>query len=137
MPTTFRCTLVTPERQVLDEDVLYASIPAHDGQLGVQSRRAPLVAKLADGALRVDFASGGSRWFFLGGGFAQMRENKLVLLSEEALAAEEIVRQEAEQAMKDALALRGASDEAVQQRDRKLARARCLLALLRRQGAGK
>jgi len=130
MPDTFHCTIVTPERQVLDEQVTYASIPAFDGQLGVAPQRAPLLAKLGDGQLRIDFATGGSRFFFLAGGFAQMHDNKLVLLSEEAIPVEEIVHEQAQKALQEALALHAVSDAEVQIKSRKLTRARALLALL-------
>ena len=42
----FRCVLVTPELQVLDESVTHAIIPAEDGWLGILTDRAPLLAKL-------------------------------------------------------------------------------------------
>ncbi|HAI13510.1 MAG TPA: hypothetical protein DCM28_17515, partial [Phycisphaerales bacterium] len=51
MATSFQCTLVTPERQLVDQPVTYASIPAWDGLMGVEPQRAPLMIKLGAGAL--------------------------------------------------------------------------------------
>jgi F-type H+-transporting ATPase subunit epsilon len=135
LPDTFQCTLVTPESVVLDDQVAYASIPAWDGQIGLLPQRAPLLAKLGDGILRLDFAKGGSRWFFLGGGFAQMKDDRLSLLSEEAVAAEEIVQQYVEADLKAAEALKAVTDEEVARKQRKVTRARALLHLLREHGA--
>ena len=84
MAETFQCTLVTPERAVFDDQVVYANLPAHDGQMGIMSDRAPLVVQLGRGRLDLQLANGSHRRFDLEGGFAQMNNNKLTLLSEKA-----------------------------------------------------
>ena len=132
MPDTFQCTLVTPEEQVLDDKVIYASIPAFDGLVGLAPQRAPLVLQLGDGPLRLDYPEGGSRWFFVGGGFAQMKDNRLTLLTAEAVAAEDIVRSEQVAAIKEAQALVATTDEAAARRDRDRERARTLIELAER-----
>ncbi|MEQ9461972.1 MAG: F0F1 ATP synthase subunit epsilon [Phycisphaeraceae bacterium] len=87
----FRCTIITPEKQVFDEEVAYASIPLHDGKLGVMAKRAPLMAQLGLSTLRVDFASSGSsKTFFVNGGFAQVQDNHLTVLTPEAIPTEEL-----------------------------------------------
>jgi F-type H+-transporting ATPase subunit epsilon len=130
----FRCTLVTPEQQLLDADVTYASIPAHDGQIGLMPGRAPLLAKLGDGALRLDFTDGGSRWFFVGGGFAQMKDNKLSLVADEAMPADQIVAATAEADMKAALAKTAHSDAEIDAKLRAIDRARALTAVHQKSG---
>ena len=129
MAETFRCSLVTPERQVLDEECGYASIPAWDGQLGLMHQRAPLLAKLGDGALRLDLASGATRWFHVGGGFAQMKDNRLSLVTGEAVAAEEVSRTDAEASLKEAEARQARTDEEVAKKQRSINRAKSLLAI--------
>lgn len=99
---TFRCTLITPQQEVLDDDVVYASIPAWDGLMGLMVQRSPLLVKLGDGLLRLDFPKGGSRWFFVGGGFAQMADNKLSLVTPEAKAPDDIDRAQAQAALTQA-----------------------------------
>jgi F-type H+-transporting ATPase subunit epsilon len=81
---SFQCTLVTPEQQVLDETVQQAIVPAHDGQVGILTSRAPLLVKLGTGELRIDLPSGQKRYFFVDGGIAQMKDNKLTILSTDA-----------------------------------------------------
>lgn len=129
MAGKFRCTLVTPEQQLLDAEVTYASIPAHDGQIGLMSGRAPLLAKLGDGALRLDFVDGGSRWFFVGGGFAQMKDDKLSLVADEAMPADEIVRSTAEADMKAALAKTARDEAEIERKLRAIDRARQMTAI--------
>jgi F-type H+-transporting ATPase subunit epsilon len=133
VPDRFHCTIVTPEKQVLDAEVTYASLPAWDGLLGLAPQRAPLMLKLGDGPMRLDFPEGGSRWFFLAGGFAQMKDNRLAVLTEEAIGSEEIVRQDVEAARKEAEARVARSDEEVAKRDRQINRARHLIDVLEHQ----
>lgn len=130
MADTFRCTLVTPERQVFEQDATYASIPAWDGQLGIAVQRAPLLAKLGDGALRIDDAAGKSHWYFLAGGFAQMRENKLSLVANDAVPAGDVTREKAEAQLKESLARVTNSDEDAALKHRDSERARSLLRIL-------
>lgn len=92
---TFQCKLVTPAAQVLDEPVTYASIPAWDGLFGVRANRAPIVAKLGLGELRLDFpdkgnAKGGSRSFLVDDGFVQMVNNRLTILAAVATPVESL-----------------------------------------------
>jgi F-type H+-transporting ATPase subunit epsilon len=118
--------------QVLDAEVTYASVPAWDGLVGVSPSRAPLLLKLGDGTLRLDFPEGGSRYFFLAGGFAQMKDNRLSLVTEEAIPAQEIVRTDVEAALREAQARVALSDDDVQARRRKINRGKTLLQLASR-----
>lgn len=102
MAKTFRCSIVTPEAQVLDDQVLYASFQAWDGQQGVMPGQSPLLTKLGSGPLRLDFPEGGSRWYLLDGGFAQIQDGSLALLTEGAVAAEHINLQQAEAELAEA-----------------------------------
>ena len=129
MAKTFQCTLMTPERSVLDEPVVYASLPAWDGLLGVVCQRAPLVVKLGIGSLRLDLADGSSRWFFVGGGFAQMKDNKLALLTDEVTTSDQVEAEEAKASLKEALARRAIDDTEVARKERELAKARSLIEL--------
>lgn len=87
---SFQCTVVTPEQQVFDETVTQAILPAHDGQIGVLTHRAPLLVKLGLGSLRLDVQGGQSQTFFIDGGIAQMRDDRLTVLTQEATPAAEI-----------------------------------------------
>src|ERR1700719_4418501 len=86
----FRCVIVTPEQQALDESVSQAIVPAWDGQIGILTGRAAILMKLGLGALRVDLAGGRRRTFFIDGGIGQMKGDRLTILTNEAVAAEDI-----------------------------------------------
>jgi F-type H+-transporting ATPase subunit epsilon len=80
----FQCVVVTPEQQVMDESLTQAIIPAEDGLLGILTHRAPLLAKLGKGPLRLDLASGQKKLFRIEGGIAQMKDNRLTILTQTA-----------------------------------------------------
>ena len=84
----FHCTIVTPEQQALDEQATQVILPAHDGQMGILTDRAPLLVRLGKGDLRVDLASGGQKHFTVSGGVAQMKDNELTVLTTAATAGE-------------------------------------------------
>jgi len=125
-----QCTVVTPERSLLNEPVEYASIPAWDGQIGIADLRAPLLAKLGDGVLRLDYAGGKSRSFFVGGGFAQVKDNRLSLLTTEAVEDSEIKADEVRASLKEAEARVALTDEQVARKRREIERAKTMLDLV-------
>ena len=86
----FQCVVVTPEEQALDESASQVILPAWDGEVGILTGRAPLLVKLGIGVLRVDTAGGRSRRFAIDGGIAQMKGERLTILTNEAVAAENI-----------------------------------------------
>jgi F-type H+-transporting ATPase subunit epsilon len=102
MAGSFKCTLITPERQVFDESIAYANIPAWDGSIGILIHRAPLVTELGEGILEIELASGGSRFYFIAGGFAQMKPEGLVILTTECIASDEVKKADAEKLLRDA-----------------------------------
>lgn len=130
MAKSFRCRLITPEAAIFDDAAVYASVPAWDGLFGVLPDRAPIVARLGLGELRIDFAprdgaAGGSRAFLVDGGFVQMASNQLTILADHAEPVESLsesdARAELERLNTDADDAPHASDA-----DRRAARARRL-----------
>ena len=104
MAKGFHCSIVTPTETVFDEEVAYASFPAWDGQQGVMAGQSPLLTRLGFGSLRLDFAEGGSRWYLLEGGFAEVMNERLSLLTERATPAEKLSVEEAQAELAEARA---------------------------------
>lgn len=80
---SFHAAIVTPERAVLETEAVFVALPAIDGELGVLYNRAPLLARLGPGQLRVE-SEDGTKVFQVEGGFAQMVDNRLTVLAESA-----------------------------------------------------
>ena len=80
----FDCDIVTPDREVFQQSVSGVVLPAHDGQIGILTGRAPLLVRLGDGKLTATLAKGGEQSFHVKGGVAQMKGSKLTVLTESA-----------------------------------------------------
>jgi F-type H+-transporting ATPase subunit epsilon len=128
----FQCVIVTPEQQVLDESVSQVIVPAHDGQLGILTDRAPLLVKLGLGPLRIDGAGGNNRLLFVEGGIAQMKDNRLTILTNEAIPAGEIDAESARAEYAEADAEKPVDAKSAEDRNRRLQRARIMQEMARK-----
>ena len=130
MANGFHCSIITPTETVFDEEVDYASFPAWDGQQGVMAGQSPLLTRLGFGSLRLDFAEGGSRWYLLEGGFAEVKNERLSLLTERATPAEQLSVDEAQAELAEAQArvTAGSEDRARVERDQQRALAKSAIA---------
>jgi len=131
VPGTFQLSVVTPEREVLALEARFAALPAFDGEMGILAHRAPLLAQLGSGALRIEAADGARRVLFVHGGFAQMVDDKLTLLTEEAREPDSVDRATAEQYVTEAATMADRTEPAFEKKRRALERARALRRLAR------
>ncbi len=120
---TLHCNLITPDKHVLECDATAVVLAAHDGEIGFLRDRAPLLCKLGVGALRISSDAGEQR-YFLEGGFAQMLDNELTILTERVEAASDIDAAEAEAEFKQAVAMTATDADSRRTKDCALARAR-------------
>ena len=125
---TFQCSVVTPEKTVLDCEVTSVVFPAHDGELGVLLNRAPLVCKLGIGRLHAE-SPDEKHTMFIDGGFAQIVGNRLTILTEQACRPDEIDTEKARQSLADARAMRIPDDAAYTARDKAIKRAKVQIKL--------
>lgn len=126
MANTFHLSVITPERVVFQAEATFAAIPAHDGEIGILPSRAPLVAKLGVGWLRVDTPEDSER-ILIDGGFVQVLDNRVSVLTEFAQEPQEIDHHEARKALDVAAGLPMFDDAAFRARERAMARARAQL----------
>jgi F-type H+-transporting ATPase subunit epsilon len=81
--------VVTPEKTLFDEWVDFVSLPLFDGELGVMPGRAPLIGRLGFGELRTKVHADVRR-YFVDGGFAQVRNNVVTVLTNRAIPAGQV-----------------------------------------------
>jgi F-type H+-transporting ATPase subunit epsilon len=105
------CNIVTQERTVYSGDVDYISLPGTEGVMGVLPNHAPLLTALDFGEVMVR-VNGDEMFFAIGGGFAEIRPNQVIVLADSAERADDIdteraekARQQAEQAMKTGVSI--------------------------------
>ncbi|GJM43720.1 MAG: ATP synthase epsilon chain [Gemmatimonadota bacterium] len=80
---TLHCTVVTPERAIFEADADKITVPAWDGEIGILPRHARLLAKLGVGVLRITF-QGKTEEMLVDGGFVQVADDKVTVLTDKA-----------------------------------------------------
>ena len=77
--------LVTPERQILSEDVYMVVVPGTEGESGIMAGHAPYMTTLKNGEIAVYRTSGAEpERIPVTGGFAEMGDKGLTILAESA-----------------------------------------------------
>ena len=118
-----RLDIVTPDRMVYSEDVTMVIARATDGDLGILPGHAPLIAGLTIWPLRVRTEEG-EQQLFVGGGFIEVRPDKVTILATSAELPEEIDVKRAEAAKERAESrLKGGQDIDVERAEMALRRA--------------
>ena len=125
---TFQCSVITPERNVLECDATFVAIPAHDGEIGILTHRAPLVCKLGIGVLRVE-TEGEKHIMLIDQGFAQVVENRVSILTQRAKKLDELDAEAAEAALSEAMEMKISDDASSKARANAIQSAKAELSL--------
>jgi F-type H+-transporting ATPase subunit epsilon len=86
MATQLTVSVISPERTVFEGSADMVVAPAWDGEIGILRGHAPLVVLLGEGELRVT-SGGNEQRFHVAGGFMQVAEDMVTVLSERADSA--------------------------------------------------
>jgi len=93
------CQVVTPERQVIDKQVDFIVLTAYDGEIGILPEHAPLLCKLIPSALKL-IENDKPEYLYVSGGFAEVLNNSVTIISPEAMTIDEINPTELEEDIK-------------------------------------
>jgi len=85
---TFNLSVISPEQKLFEGAAQFVVVPAHDGEIGILHDHAPLMALLGEGTLRIETESGAES-FHVSGGFLQVVDNEVSVLSEHAVRVDE------------------------------------------------
>lgn len=127
---SLHCSVITPEAKVFEDDVTGVVVPAHDGEIGILHDRAPLLCKLGAGRLRVTRPSE-ELSFFVDGGFAQVLDNRVIILTQRAIPVGEIDRGEASRLLDEAQRMKPTDEIALRRKTAMENAARAMLRLAR------
>lgn len=123
--SNLQCVVVTPERTELDVPADSITVPLFDGEMGILKGHSPVVGRLGLGLLRIK-NGGTSQSYFVEGGFVQVANNVVSILTDKVINASQLTSAFASQAMHDALALPTSQPEFRVAREKAIARARAL-----------
>jgi F-type H+-transporting ATPase subunit epsilon len=100
--------IVTPEKAVLDARADFVALPMFDGEIGILPDRAPLIGRLGFGELRLRRGAKPTL-YYIDGGFVQVRNNTISILTSRAIRGEDIRLEAAQQSLEESqMALRQA-----------------------------
>jgi len=98
---TLKLEIVTPEAKTYSDDVEMVTIPGVEGEMGIYPQHVPLVTQILPGEVIV---RKGDRELFLavGEGFVEITANRVAIMTDMAIAAENIDEAKAEEARRRA-----------------------------------
>src|SRR2546430_13192870 len=98
----FSVSVVTPDGPAYEGDAQMIIVPGAAGEIGVLARHAPLIATLKAGSTRVHVNDTEILEFATGPGFFQVLQDRAIALVDDAVQAEQIDADRAQQQLDDA-----------------------------------
>lgn len=90
MATSFMVKVVTPTKVVLEQEADFLLVRTTEGDMGILGNYFPLVAALADGQMKIR-KDKREKFFRVEGGFIEISNNQVTILSNQAYPQEERV----------------------------------------------
>ena len=101
MATTLKLEIVTPEAKIYSEDVDMVTLPGVEGVMGIYPMHIPLMTQIAHGEI-VARKGGVDHYLATGEGFVQITGERVAILTDMAIKADDIDEMKAEEARKKA-----------------------------------
>jgi F-type H+-transporting ATPase subunit epsilon len=98
---TLKLEIVTPEAKTYSEDVDMVTLPGVEGEMGIYPQHISLMTQIAAGEIGVR-KSGQDFYLAVGEGFVQVTGDKVAIMTDMAIKAEDIDEAAAEEARKRA-----------------------------------
>jgi len=99
---TIKFEIVTPERVVLQQDILQITVPTTSGEITILPDHIPLVSVLQPGVVEIKRADSLVEIMSVSGGFIEVMKDKVVILADTAERAEELDEEVIKDAQKQA-----------------------------------
>jgi F-type H+-transporting ATPase subunit epsilon len=129
--TQLNCIVVTPEKTAVEAKADFIVLPLYDGEIGIAPGRAPMIGRLGFGEMRIKTADKVTR-YYLDGGFVQVANNIVSILTNRALLATDVDAAAAHKQLDASMTLPINTDELEEIRDRAVAQARAQLRVAER-----
>ena len=110
------CIVVTPEETAVEAVVESVVVPLIDGEMGILPNHAAMIGRLGAGELRLRTGDQLER-FFLEGGFIQVADNTVSVLTGRAIPVEQLDAAAADGQLESALAEPAVGMEQIEARD--------------------
>lgn len=100
-----KCVAVTPEKTVVEQEVKFVVAPLFDGEYGIGEGHSAVVGRLGAGELRLTCADDSVEKWYVEGGFVEVADNVVSLLTNFACLADSLDLDEAKARLEAALKL--------------------------------
>ena len=94
------CSILTPENILYEGEVGFAVVQAHNGEMGFLYNHAPLISELGVGEIRLRDEQL-TQYLVVEGGIVEIRDNKMIILAENAYKKEDLNADEIEKKLKE------------------------------------
>jgi F-type H+-transporting ATPase subunit epsilon len=101
MASTLKLEIVTPEGVTYSEDVEMVTLPGSEGEMGVYPNHVPLMTQVAAGEVAAR-RNGKDEFLAVGEGFVEITGERVAILTDMAMKADNIDETKAEEARKRA-----------------------------------
>jgi F-type H+-transporting ATPase subunit epsilon len=101
MANTLKLEIVTPDAKVYSEDVEMVTLPGSEGEMGIYPQHVPLMTQIIPGEI-IARKSGQDFFLAIGEGFVEIIGDRVSILSDMAIRAENIDEAKAEEARRRA-----------------------------------
>ena len=98
---TLKLEIVTPEAKTYSEDVDMVTLPGVEGEMGIYPNHVPLMTQIVSGEI-IARKAGQEYLLAVGEGFAEITGNRVAILTDMAIRAENIDEAKAEEARRRA-----------------------------------
>jgi len=98
---TLKLEIVTPESKTYSEDVDMVTLPGIEGEMGIYPQHIPLMTQISAGEIGVR-KSGQDFYLAVGEGFVEVTGDKVAIMTDMAIKAEDIDEAKAEEARRRA-----------------------------------
>jgi F-type H+-transporting ATPase subunit epsilon len=101
MANTLKLEIVTPDAVTYSEDVEMVTLPASEGEMGIYPQHVPLLTQIVPGELVVR-KDGRDHFLAVGEGFVEITGERVAVMTDMAIRAENIDEAQAEEARRRA-----------------------------------
>lgn len=101
MANTLKLEIVTPEGVTYSEDVEMVTLPGSEGEMGIYPNHVPLMTQVVAGEVTAR-RSGRDEWVAVGDGFVEVTGERVAILTDMAIKADNVDETKAEEARKRA-----------------------------------
>jgi F-type H+-transporting ATPase subunit epsilon len=128
---TIKCVVVTPEAISIEQQADFIAVPLFDGEKGISPGHAPMIGRLGYGELRLK-SGGTAERYYVDGGFVQVEENVVSIMTGMIVAADELDPTAAEEQLQASMKRPANTPELLDIRERTVEQARAQIRIAKK-----